>query len=219
MGNRGLSPLQRRVLEVLAGAEPPWTLTGGGALVGVHLQHRTTSDLDLFWHGQAHLGPERENCIRTLRAEGFEVESVQREPAFERLIVSAMQDRVVVDLVAEPVPTVESPEHVEFGPVTVLVDTPHEILVNKLCALLGRSEIRDLQDVQAILGHGGDLSRALGDAPRKDGGFSPVTLAWVLRGLPIELLADSAGLSTEESREMARFRDELVDKLVSAAQP
>ncbi len=42
MGAGGLSPLQRRVLEILADTEPPWTLTGGGALVGVHLHHRTT---------------------------------------------------------------------------------------------------------------------------------------------------------------------------------
>jgi hypothetical protein len=26
-----------------------WTLSGGGALAGVHTQHRTTRDLDLFY--------------------------------------------------------------------------------------------------------------------------------------------------------------------------
>ena len=46
-----LSDLQSRVLVALAGLEPRWTLTGDGALVGFHLGHRTTRDLDLFWHG------------------------------------------------------------------------------------------------------------------------------------------------------------------------
>ena len=46
-----LTPLQRRTLVLLAGIELRWTLTGGGALAAVHLGHRPTRDLDLFWHG------------------------------------------------------------------------------------------------------------------------------------------------------------------------
>ncbi len=49
MSSDQLSSLQWRILEVLAGLEPPWTLTGGAALVGIHLKHRTTKDLDLFF--------------------------------------------------------------------------------------------------------------------------------------------------------------------------
>ena len=53
MGADGLSPLQVRVLAALVGFEPRFTLTGVGALVGAHLGHRSTRDLDLFWHGAA----------------------------------------------------------------------------------------------------------------------------------------------------------------------
>ena len=215
----GLSPLQRRVLVILADTEPPWTLTGGGALVGIHLHHRTTRDLDLFWHGHEHLGPEREECVRRLRAEGLEVESIQREPAFERLLVSSQDDRVAVDLVAEPVRTIEAPDSVQFGAVTLLVDTPHEILVNKLCALLGRAELRDLLDVQALLDRGGDLTRAQKDAPRKDAAFSAVTLAWVLRGLPVEALAGASGIGVADCQDLLSFRDELVNMLVRDTLP
>jgi hypothetical protein len=42
-----LNSLQDRVLGVVA-AVGGWTLTGGGALAGVYLGHRTTEDLDLF---------------------------------------------------------------------------------------------------------------------------------------------------------------------------
>ena len=188
-GGAGLTPLQHRVLEVLSGIEPPWTLTGGAALVGFHLHHRTTRDLDLFWHG----------C--------------------ERLLVSEGSDRVVVDLVAEPVETVEPPEPATLGAVTVLVDTPHEILVNKLCALLGRAELRDLVDVHALINRGEDLVRAVGDAPRKDAGFSAVALAFVLRGLPIDALAEVTGLGGPERREMEDLRDALVEKLLRGTRP
>lgn len=44
-----LTALQARVLRVLRGL--PWTLTGGGALIGYHLHHRATRDLDLFFRG------------------------------------------------------------------------------------------------------------------------------------------------------------------------
>ena len=43
-----LSELQARVLVALAGIDPPWTLTGGAALVGFHLGHHTTQNLNLF---------------------------------------------------------------------------------------------------------------------------------------------------------------------------
>jgi hypothetical protein len=56
MSGGELSALQWRILEELAGFDPSWTLTGGGALAGVHLQHRTTRDLDLFWQGRDQLG-------------------------------------------------------------------------------------------------------------------------------------------------------------------
>src|SRR5207247_7289633 len=48
-----LTPLQRRILRVLASLQPPWTLTGGGALAGIHLGHRETRDLDLFWRNRS----------------------------------------------------------------------------------------------------------------------------------------------------------------------
>ena len=65
------------------------------------------------------------------------------------------------------------------------VDSLREIAANKVCALLGRAEIRDLVDLRAILQKGFDLASVLRDAERKDGGVSPATLAWVLDSLCI----------------------------------
>ena len=92
----------------------------------------------------------------------------------------------------------------------------HEILVNKLCALLSRSELRDLIDVRTLALAGADLELALSDAPRKDGGFSPLTLAWVLDHLDVESLARSLSVPSSETSELLRFRAELVDRLVGA---
>jgi len=50
-----LIALQVRILRELAGMQPPWTLTGGAALSGFHLMHRTTRDLDLLWRDKVEM--------------------------------------------------------------------------------------------------------------------------------------------------------------------
>jgi hypothetical protein len=189
-----LSPLQLRVLRTLAHLE--WTLTGGAALAGYHLGHRTTRDLDLFWMGARELERMPAEVERRLTADGLEVTRLQVSPGFVRLRVAAGDEVLPVDLVAEPMPAVEPPLEPEPG---VRVDTRYAILVNKLGALLSRWAVRDLVDVRALVAAGEDLDRALLEAQRRDGGFSAQTLAWVLDtapsvGLDADLLAFRASL-------------------------
>lgn len=214
-----LSPLQWRVLRALATIAPPWALTGGAALAGVHLGHRTTRDLDLFWHDTERLGDLPKGVAERLRSAGLEVNVLQNAPSFQRLQVSDRNASCLVDLVADPTPVVDPPRAVRVGDVTLIVDTQHEILVNKLCALLSRSEVRDLEDVRALLESGVSLERALADAPRKDGGFSALTLAWVLKELPLAALAKATGTSTEDIARLCEFRDWLADLLAASGAP
>ncbi len=98
---------------------------------------------------------------------------------------------VVVDLVADPTPQAEPPRLTPLGDTAILVDTPHQLLVNKLCALLSRSELRDLVDVRELLAHGEDLRRGLEQCPLQDAGFSPLTFGWSMRGLRVDRLGAS----------------------------
>lgn len=165
-----LSPLQFRILRLLAGFEPRWTLTGGGALCGFYFGHRTTRDLELFFHGLKVLDTIPLEIEGFLVADGLAVATERSAPGYRRFVVQAADERTIIDLVAEPVPGIEAPVELEPG---IFVDTRHEIMVNKLNALLGRTALRDLIDVGALWDSGGDLDRALGDAAQKDGGFSP----------------------------------------------
>lgn len=219
MSKAELTPLQTRVLESLSGIEPRFVLTGGAALVAVHLKHRTTRDLDLFWRDRALLGTLVTAVRARLESLGLEVTDLEASPSFHRLRAFDGTEACVIDLVSDPAPTLEEPEPATIGRVTILIDTPREILANKLCTLLSRSELRDLQDVKALLEAGGDWDRALRDAPEKDGGFSPLTLAWVLRALDERALAEAAGWSAVETRGLSEFKAELVDRLVSASEP
>ena len=213
-----LSSAQVEVLRALAGIVPPWRLSGGGALAGFHTRHRATRDLDLFWLAKD-VATEAAEVERRLGAAGFSAQVLQRDPAFCRLRVARGADVVVVDLVADPVPAVADPSEQALGDVRILVDPPHEILVAKLGALLSRSELRDLDDVRALLEAGGDLSRAVADAPRKDSGFSPVTLAWVLQEMPIGAMGRALGRGAGEIRGFEDFRERLVGAILATAKP
>lgn len=214
-----LTPLQVRLIAILADVSPSWILTGGAALVGVHSAHRSTRDLDLRWPGHVDVRRASQEVEDRLRAAGLTYDVLQTSPTFRRVRVAGSGEVVIIDLLADATPSVEDPAVVEIGRSSVLVDGRHEILTNKLCALLGRTELRDLEDVRALLASGGELERALADAPRKDGGFSPLTLAWVLGGMPVGRLAGAAGWSRDAAEALERFRDELVDRLLELAVP
>jgi hypothetical protein len=214
-----LTPLQERILKVLGQAVAGWRLVGGAALVGFYLGHRTTRDLGLFWSQRTELGDLPARVTGSLGREGLQVASVQTEPAFHRLRVTDGTEVTVVDLVAEPAAAASPPMNFLLGEVSLAVEPFHDIFVSKLCALLGRTEVRDVIDVRALLAAGGDLRLAVADAPAKDGGFSALTLAWLLRGLDVPKLARAATLEDNDAAALAAFVADLIQRLLGLGKP
>lgn len=191
-----LSPLQRELLEGFFELAPEFFLTGGAALAGFHLGHRTTEDLDLFVH-EPRLDEGVSALRRVVERLGASLESLQTSPDFRRFLVRRRDEGVLVDLVHDPVPS-GAPQQ-RFG--RIRVDSPEEIFANKLCTLLSRAEIRDLVDVRALEAAGYDLQEALASGARKDGGLTPGQLAWVLS--EVRLGADAhvpGGCTVDELR-------------------
>jgi hypothetical protein len=124
-----------------------------------------------------------------------------------------------VDLVAEPFGPIAPPDRAAIEGVTIAVDSRHEILASKLATLLERSEVRDLADVKALLDAGGDLESALRDAPLKDAGFSPLTLAWVLKSYDPRPAARVLGWNETDTQALVAFRAWLLQQLTAAATP
>ena len=209
-----LNVLQLRVLEALAGVEPRFVLSGGAALAGVHLGHRTTRDLDLFWRLHDDLGDLPRAVEQRLVSNGLSVATIQTTPSFVQLKVADQDLTVIVDLISEPMDAIDTPETHPIGQSEILVDSPRSILAEKLCALLERSELRDLIDVDALIRSGESLELAIADAPRRDSGFSPLTLAWVLRGFDVHGLAKAAGIEATQAARLDAFRQELIDRLI-----
>jgi hypothetical protein len=68
-----------------------------------------------------------------------------------------------VDLIIDRAPMIDEEKQVRSG---VRVDTLREIAANKLCALIGRADIKDPVDLRALLAYGIVLENALVDAER-----------------------------------------------------
>jgi hypothetical protein len=207
------------VLIALSGLQPAWTLTGGAALAGFYTHHRETRDLDLFFHHERTLGSLVPDATHALLTAGMSVTALRTTATFAQLDVRRGTDSVVIDLVADPTPIAEPAQPFKLGDVTILVETPHQLLVNKLCALLSRSELRDLVDVHALVEAGLDLARALADCPGQDAGFSSLTFAWCARALPVRRVAAAQGWSDTEIDALEQFRDHLVARVIAESQP
>lgn len=208
-----LTPLQVEVLEAFFRREQGFFLTGGAALAGFHLGHRETHDLDLF----TLVGPltDGAEALRDLTREiGARCEETRTAPEFRRFVLSRGDESVVVDLVVERAPQLVA-DKPSVG--SIRLDPPEEILANKLCALLGRAEIRDLVDVRALEEAGLSLERALEAGQRKDGGLTPAQLAWVLSQISIgdEARIPGGGAAPD----LRRYLQDLIDRLVVLARP
>lgn len=193
-----LSRLQRELLDAFFEREQRFFLTGGAALAGFYLGHRTTEDLDLFTT-TALLDDGETSLVEAAKQVGGTIERVQTAPHFRRRLVRRGDEAVIVDLVFDSAPQLHS-EKQRIG--EVRLDSPDEIQVNKLCALLSRAELRDLVDALTLDRAGYSIEEAARHAAIKEGGFSPAQLAWVLSEVRIgDDASVPAGWSPRELRD------------------
>jgi predicted nucleotidyltransferase component of viral defense system len=208
-----LSALQEDFLRAFFQRENRFFLTGGAALVGFYLGHRQTHDLDLFTLEDA-MTEGMSAVAEVARELGGTLEAIQTSPDFRRVLLRRGTEAIVIDLVHEYVAQAVPEKPVING---IRVDAPQEILANKLCALLSRSEIRDLVDVRALELAGYRMEDALDAAAAKDTGLTPAQLGWVLSQIEFgDDLIPPGGVSTKELR---RYLSELIARLARQAFP
>lgn len=204
-----LTPFERAFLERLFASIDGVYLSGGGAL-GLHLGHRRSLDLDLFTREEAAFRAALASLPAIAAALGARLEILTDAPAFRRLLLTGPDGQTLrVDLVLETAERTGPPPVVARG---LRLDPPEEILVNKICTILGRSEPRDLVDLFCLEKAGHRVLDALPAARRKDAGLTTAQLAWAVSQVPLDRLPDGLlqALSLEELRSFrARLRDAL----------
>lgn len=204
-----LSPFERRFLQRFFASVRGFYLTGGGAL-GVHLGHRRSFDLDLFTADDAAFRAALASLPVIASELGGRVEVLTDAPAFRRvLLVGPDGETLRLDLVLDTAERSGPPPREASG---LWLDPPEEIVVNQICAIVGRSELRDLVDLFFLEQTGHRVLDALDAARRKDPGVTPAQLAWAITQVPLDRLPDGmlVSLSLEELRTFtARLLEDL----------
>ena len=209
-----LTPLQREVLRAFFARERDFYLTGGAALAGYHLGHRTTDDLDLFTGDPVAFARGRHVLEAVASDVGASLEVRQDAPLFRRFVLTRPDEGLVVDLVCDRGGGAAAERPELDG---ARVDTPETILANKLTTIIGRAEERDLVDVLFLERAGFLIESALEAALAKDGGCTPATLAWILSEIAIP---DGAKLPAGvDAATLRAFVEDLIKRLRRAAMP
>jgi|GEM_PF-3048243 len=176
-----LSQLQKDFLSVWFKDTADFFLTGGAVIVGFFGAPRLTRDLDLFTTNQQAFEDAAnlfESICRNIKADSH---VLRKAPYYCRYIIRRKEEEIVVDLVLDKAPQIyDEKEKSESG---IVIDHAEEILVNKICSIVGRSEARDYFDIHFLWKLGHDVDRALEMAHQKDAGVDEEALLYVLSGI------------------------------------
>ncbi|MEA3308496.1 MAG: nucleotidyl transferase AbiEii/AbiGii toxin family protein [Chloroflexota bacterium] len=172
-------PFQDRVLHLLDDLDTEFYLSGGTAAARGYLQHRFSDELDFSVNDDARFGLWAARAIdRLTRETAWRSEVLLREERFVRLVLYAGDILLKLEFIND-VPARVGPiaHHAVLG----RLDSPENILANKITALIDREEPKDLADIwgfccQMHL----SLAEALGDAQSKAAGVFPADLARLL---------------------------------------
>jgi hypothetical protein len=204
-----LTPFGRAFLDRFFAAVRGFYLSGGSALA-VHLGHRRSLDLDLFTADEGAFRAALASLPLIAAAVGGRLEILTDAPAFRRLLLTGPDGEALrLDLVLDTSERV-GPRPAEVA--GIWLDPPEEIVVNKICAILGRSELRDLVDLFFLETSGYRVLDALDAARRKDAGLTPAQLAWAISQVSLDRLPDGLLLPLSPD-ELRAFRARLVAEL------
>ena len=209
----GLDSFQQEILTAFFERQRGFFLTGGAALVGFYLQHRTTLDLDLFTSEDL-MDEGEQTLVEIARARDIELERLRTSTDFRRFLLTRDTDSLVVDLARDLSPQIDK-EKVEIH--GIRVDSTREIMANKLCTLLSRAELRDLVDVRALEREGLSVEEHLPLAAEKDSGLTAGQLAWVLS--LVKIGDDASPPGGVSARELQSFVESLIQRLTAMAYP
>jgi hypothetical protein len=174
-----LYPLQDQALTLLRGLETGFYLSGGTAASRVYLNHRFSDDLDLFVNDDTSFLLWAERFIQALvQRPEWSCQVLNRDDRFVRLLMHEGQLSLKIEMINDV------PAHVgqfQIHPALGRVDSAENILANKLTAVLGREEAKDLADIWGFSTQMGlSLPAALDDAQSKAAGIFAPDLARVL---------------------------------------
>jgi len=174
-----LYPFQDQILQAIAHLDTGFYLSGGTAASRGYLNHRFSDDLGLFVDDDARFSLWAARIIHALsNTQVWQCEVLLQEERFVRLALLRDDISLKIECINDVPARVGT---VRINPRLGRLDSPENILANKITALMDREEPKDLADiwgfcVQMAL----PLSEALTGAQSKAAGIFPVDLARLL---------------------------------------
>lgn len=218
MGGRGeavpLTKYQAELGRLLAAnrSEDSY-LAGGAAILAAPNTQRYSQDLDYFHDSPERVASAYEADRRTLRAQGYMLEPELTQPGYIRALVRRGDEATKVEWAYDSswrFMPVERSE--EFG----YRLHPVDLATNKVLALAGRDEPRDLLDALYCHKHVLKLGLLVWAAVGKDPGFSPLSLLELLRRRGKVRPEDLARLHVTEPIDVKSLKAAWLDALDSA---
>lgn len=147
---KNLYKLQDSFLHWMAGRAEPFYLTGGTALSRFYLHHRYSDDLDFFANQYQDFIPAVQRLIREMPIEMLTDKGTLLITAdFCRFFIEANGQMLKIEFVNDVLARAGESTLSEYG----LVDNPANILANKITAIAGRDEPKDVFDIITLASH------------------------------------------------------------------
>jgi len=209
-----LTILQNKFLEKFFNLTQEFYLTGGTALSAFYLKHRNSVDLDLFTHEDASF-QRADNFVNEVCARlDILSQRVENTSFFKHFSVGPKEEPLTLHFSKDYSDHLKPPNR--FG--EILVDSLDDITANKICATLGRTEIKDLVDLYFLDKAGYAIANYFDLAKQKDGGLAFETLAYTLSQFKISKIPPFM-ISPLTVDELKRYLEETIQWLLSQSPP
>ena len=174
--------LQDKVLAAIFSAETTFYLTGGTCLNRFYHNRRYSNDLDLFTNENVLFRDDVRILLDALTSASLSYAIQVDTRDFVRLLI---QDELQLDLINDRVYRYGKSIHSSLG---IVLDNELNICANKLCAIIGRDDPKDMFDLYTIFKKDKlDWKMALTAAAKKCV-LDPEVLEFRLTSFPLELL-------------------------------
>ena len=200
--------LQDKVLAVIFSTETTFYLTGGTCLNRFYHNRRYSDDLDLFTNENALFRDDVRILSDTLKSASIPYAIQVDTRDFVRLFI---EERLQLDLVNDRVyrygKSIRSPQG-------IVLDNESNICANKLCAIIGRDDPKDMFDLYTIFKKGKTDWKTVLTAAAKKCALDPEVLEYRLSSFPLELLDLLAVVDPTTVSEMKQGYPRMVEHIL-----
>ncbi len=210
MDYASLYAIQDQVLDALFSGETEFYLTGGTCLHRFYARKRHSDDLDLFTSATALYRDDVRNALQRLNNTGFDYETVVDTRDFVRIVAGGMLN---VDFVNDRVFRHGASQ---ISRHKYRLDNLTNIFANKICAVLGRDEPKDIFDLCTLMQMNEVSPANLLPIVQRKCALELEDLEYRLTSFPVELLQTLAVTDTAFLEGICEDYEQIVGELLES---